>query len=361
MIKLEPYIGEPDVARLQAALKGKSVDRVPNFENLVDDQHVTRLLGREAGNTLSYGGDPAKGADAAVGRPMKAKDFLEFNMITGQDVMVVEALWTPIKKRLPDGSLKAASDRSVKTRQDWEALVLPGDAEIEDRLQYIREYKEAAKGTRMGVMLLGCCIIQTLYEMVVGLTDFMMMCYEQRDLVEEMLEASTVYFEKLTAAAVAEGIDVLYAADDFAWKNGLMIPPPLFKELWLNRMARIIAPAVNKGIPVLFHSDGKIDDALEWLIDIGVDGINPMDPYGIDYRDYKKRFGSRVTLSGNIDVEWPLVHGTPEDVDRDVREHMEVLKPGGRYIAGSSHSITNFVPHENYIAMLNAIHKYGVY
>ena len=40
---------------------------------------------------------------------------------------------------------------------------------------------------------------------------------------------------------------------------------------------------------------------------------------------------------------------------------MEVLKPGYRYVAGSSHSITNFIPHENYIAMLNAIHRYGAY
>jgi hypothetical protein len=40
---------------------------------------------------------------------------------------------------------------------------------------------------------------------------------------------------------------------------------------------------------------------------------------------------------------------------------MEVLKPGGRWIAGSSHSVTNFVPHDNFIAMINAIHRYGVY
>jgi uroporphyrinogen decarboxylase len=276
-------------------------------------------------------------------------------------VMIVEALWTPFKKRMADGEIMPALDRSVKSRADWEALIMPGDADIEDRMQYIREYKETARGTRMGVMLLGACIIQTLYEAVVGLTDFMMMCYEQRDLVEEMLETSTVYCERLVRAAVAEGIDVMYAADDFAWKNGLMIPPQLFKEIWLSRMARIIAPAIEAGIPVLFHSDGKIDETIDWLLDIGVDGINPMDPYGIDYRDYKKRFGQRIALSGNVDVEWPLVHGTPEEVDRDVKDHMDALKPGGRYIAGSSHSVTNFVPHENFIAMMNAIHRYGVY
>ena len=123
----------------------------------------------------------------------------------------------------------------------------------------------------------------------------------------------------------------------------------------------MIRPALDAGIPVLFHSDGKIDDIVESLIDIGIQCINPLDPYGIDYRDYKKRFGSRVALWGNIDVEFPLAHGTVEDVERDVRAHMEVLKPGGRYVAGSSHSVTNFVPHENFVAMINAFHKYGCY
>jgi uroporphyrinogen decarboxylase len=111
----------------------------------------------------------------------------------------------------------------------------------------------------------------------------------------------------------------------------------------------------------LFHSDGKIDDAVEGLIDLGIKAINPLDPYGVDYREYKKRYGDRLCLWGNIDVEWPLAHGTPEDVEKDVAAHAEILKPGGRWIAGSSHSITNFVPHENYAAMLNAIQKYGIY
>jgi uroporphyrinogen-III decarboxylase len=360
-VELEPYIGEPDVERFKAALKGEAVDRVPNFENLVDDQHVTKLLGREAGNTLAYGGDPAKGASEATGRPMRAADFLEFNTLVGQDVMTVEALWTPLKRCEPDGTLVPAMDRRVKTREDWEALVLPGDDDIEDRMQYVREYMRVADGTRMGVMILGGCVFQTLYEFVIGLADTMMMCYEQKDLLEEMLDVSTDYYERLVATAVGEGLDVFYFADDFAWKNGLMIPPLLFKEIWVPRAARLIAPAVDAGVPVFFHSDGKIDDAIDWLIDIGVDGINPMDPYGIDYRDYKRRYGDRVTLSGNIDVETPLVHGTPDDVEQDVIAHMEVLKPGGRYIAGSSHSVTNFVPHENFVAMLNAIHRYGVY
>jgi 5-methyltetrahydrofolate--homocysteine methyltransferase len=86
-----------------------------------------------------------------------------------------------------------------------------------------------------------------------------------------------------------------------------------------------------------------------------------MDPYGVDYREIKKKFGDRICLSGNIDIEFPLAHGTPQDVEKDVKAHMDALKPGGGYVCGSSHSIVNYVPHENVLAMINAIHRFGVY
>ena len=85
MARIEPYVGEPDVARLIAQIRGEPVDRVPNLEALVDDEHVERLLGRRAGNTLAVGGDPAKGAAEASGRPMHGVDYVEFNQAIGQD------------------------------------------------------------------------------------------------------------------------------------------------------------------------------------------------------------------------------------------------------------------------------------
>ena len=67
MTAFEPFAGKANLDRLIAALHGEKTDRVPHFEVLIEDQHVERLLGRTAGNTLGVGGDPAKGAAAAEG------------------------------------------------------------------------------------------------------------------------------------------------------------------------------------------------------------------------------------------------------------------------------------------------------
>ena len=362
--KLLPYQGQPDKERLLAALKREPVDRVPNFEVLMEDSHVEKFLGRYAGNTLAVGGDPAKGADAEQGRPMYPNDFLDLCELTGQDAMMFDGgLWTPYRKKDEQGNLVPAYSRDIKTAADYHSLVIDSDAQIEATVSYIKEYKDAVKdrGSKVGVTCLFGCLIQTLYEFVIGMNDFMMMVYEQRDLVEEMLEDSTIHFVKLAQAAVDAGVDFLFPADDIAFKTGLFIPPKIMREMWVPRMARIFEPALNAGIPVMFHSDGKLDDIVEDLIDIGLNCLNPLDPYGIDYADYKARFGGRLCLSGNMDIEFPLSKGTPSDVEADVKAHMETLKPGYGYVATCSHSLVNYIPHENIIAYYNSIHKYGKY
>ena len=361
---LDSYTGETDVQRLLAAFKRQPVDRVPNFEVLYEDQHVEKFLGRFAGNTLAYGGDPAKGADAEQGRPMYPNDYLDLCEMIGQDALVFDAgLWTPYRRKDEEGNLVTAYKRDVKTRADYKELILDSDGAIANLKKYLKEYKDAieARGSKIGVGGLYGCISQTPYEFVIGMNDFMMMVYEDRELIEEMLEESTVHFIKVTQALIDGGADFIWPADDVAFKTGLFIPPKLMKEMWVPRMARIMEPAVNAGVPVMFHSDGRIDDIVEDLIEMGVDCINPMDPYGIDYADYKKRYGDRLCLSGNVDIEFPLSKGTPEDVDADVKKHMDILKPGNGYVATVSHSVVNYIPHENVITYLNAIHKYGKY
>jgi hypothetical protein len=117
MAAIEPFVGKASIDRLVAALRGEKTDRVPHFEIVIEDQHVERLLGRMAGNTLGVAGDPARGAAAGEGvRPMHARDYVELCQMIGQDVIALEALWTPLKHVKADGSVGLITDRSIKTR-----------------------------------------------------------------------------------------------------------------------------------------------------------------------------------------------------------------------------------------------------
>ncbi|MCX6765050.1 MAG: hypothetical protein NT148_00735, partial [Candidatus Nealsonbacteria bacterium] len=177
----EGYIGVPDKERLIRAMRSEEVDRVPNCEGLIEDQHVEKMLGRYAGNTMSFGGDMAKGdADTETMRPMLAEDFIEVCKIIGQDVISVAELWTPFRKEDENGKLVPAFDKSTKNIKDFRKLKIPDNSDIERTVKYIRGYKQAVKGTKIGVSCGGCCLAQSLYEFVVGMEDFMMAIYEDR-------------------------------------------------------------------------------------------------------------------------------------------------------------------------------------
>ena len=78
------------------------------------------------------------------------------------------------------------------------------------------------------------------------------------------------------------------------------------------------------------------------------------------YEIHQER-GDDLTLVGNIDVAGPLSFGTAEGVRQEVREHIDRLASGGGYVACSSHSIIDSVIPENFMAMCDETHKYGIY
>jgi uroporphyrinogen decarboxylase len=56
-----------------------------------------------------------------------------------------------------------------------------------------------------------------------------------------------------------------------------------------------------------------------------------------------------------------LARGTSEQVRARTREVLEACMPGGGFALGSGNSVANYVPIENYLAMLEEGWRLGVY
>jgi uroporphyrinogen decarboxylase len=113
--------------------------------------------------------------------------------------------------------------------------------------------------------------------------------------------------------------------------------------------------------PMIYHSDGNISMVLEELIELGITGWHPVEKQAHDINEVKARYGDRIALLGNIDLQYTLTKGTPQDVDDEVRTRIRDLAPGGGYCVSSGNSIPEYVPIDNYAAMLEATYRYGKY
>ena len=158
-----------------------------------------------------------------------------------------------------------------------------------------------------------------------------------------------------------DSVGVVWHADDIAYSTQLMVSPKILRQHlfpWYKEMNRI---AHEKGRLVVFHSDGKLYDVIEDIIDCGFDGLNPIEPKAMNINELKKKFGSRISLIGNIDLGYTLTRGTPEEVKAEVRQRIRDLAPGGGYAVASSNSVPEYVPLANFNAMREATFQYGKY
>jgi len=111
---------------------------------------------------------------------------------------------------------------------------------------------------------------------------------------------------------------------------------------------------------VAIHTDGRLGKVMPILHDIGFDIVHPVQPESNDIFALKKQWAGKISLVGNIPTSL-LAYGHTEEIEDRVRDYCTRLAPGGGYVLASSTSIMEGIPPENFVAMIQAVHKYGRY
>jgi hypothetical protein len=155
---------------------------------------------------------------------------------------------------------------------------------------------------------------------------------------------------------------LFFVGEDIAFKGRLMFSPDYLRRTFIPMLRRVCEPLVNAGVKVIFHSDGYVMEILDDLLDIGIVGLNPIEPLaGMDIGYLKKRYGRRLILVGNVDCSQTLPLGSIEDVREAVRQCVKAASPGGGHFIGSSSEVTPSTPLQNVFAFYDACRQYGCY
>jgi uroporphyrinogen decarboxylase len=151
--------------------------------------------------------------------------------------------------------------------------------------------------------------------------------------------------------------------------SGYSGPPTVSPRLWREWDKPVLAAAAavcrRHDVPLHLHQHGHAAVLMEDLIEVGVSIVCPLlpPPQGDvdDLGALKRRYGSRIALKGNVDPVEVLLRGTPEDVERAVRQCIEAAAEGGGYILGTADSTVIGTPFENIHAFVETGLKYGRY
>ena len=244
----------------------------------------------------------------------------------------------------------------IKDRDDLKKITFPvlNDAYIAQGRQFVEKYGKSDLALFYRTRLGPSFIIQSM-----GYEDFSYALFDDPYVVETFMDLYVEWAVRLIQKVRTIGFDFAWFADDVAFKNAMMFDPGIYREVFVPRMKLIVNEL--KGGLWAYHSDGNIMPILEDLLELGMNGLNPIEPGAIDIEELKRDYGHRVCLIGNVDLDYKLTLGTPEEVREEVKQRIEVVGKGGGYIIASSNSLPDYCKLENVLAMRDAIDMYRKY
>lgn len=337
----------PDIEQLLKTLKRGKGTYVPFIELGVHPKIKHRFLGREI---------------------LTLEDDIEFCYKAGYDYVKVQpaADFNPAKIGLSDnltfnedGTVfrKWASENSgvISNLKDLERYQFPAAASFDyEKFERVRSLLPEG----MGVIGQYGDIFTMTWEMM-GFEAFSMAIYEEPELVKELNDkVGELVLSMFEYFAHSDAVDALWYSDDIAFTEGLLVSPDTLHEYLFPWLRKIGTLARNSGKPLLYHTDGVLWDVFDEIIDCGVDAIHPIEPKAMDIREVKRRYGDRLCLLGNVDVD-TLARGSKEEIRKIVKENIESVGYNGGYCVGSGNSIPEYVLYENYIALLDASREFG--
>jgi len=142
--------------------------------------------------------------------------------------------------------------------------------------------------------------------------------------------------------------------DDLGFKSSLLTNPVTVREHIMPQYRRVIALVHESGGRFLWHSCGCIFEIMEDAIAAGIDAKHSNEDAIAPFDRWIAEYGSRIGLVGGFDLNL-LCAGPPETVYQQVLtegRRFRRLTPG--YALGSGNSIPEYVPQENFLAMIRA-------
>ena len=202
---------------------------------------------------------------------------------------------------------------------------------------------------------------------LLGMENMYLKMYDEPLLIDTLLQYLVDYYTAVSQqifAAAADVIDVFFIGNDFGSQQGPLLGEEMFCRFMLPHLKRLTDLGHDYNLKVMMHCCGGFAELIPAMIKIGIDGLHAVQPTcrGMDLRRLKAEFGDKMLFNGAIDSHHVLIEGTPELVREKTREVLEIMKPGGGFVAGASHdTILEETPVENVLAMFDAIREFGAY
>ena len=141
--------------------------------------------------------------------------------------------------------------------------------------------------------------------------------------------------------------------DDMGFKTATLVSPDVLRKYILPWHKKLAQLAHENNLLYILHSCGNLETITEDLItDVKIDAKHSFEDTIMPVAEFKRRYGNRIAVLGGVDVN-KLCMLNEVELRSYVRKILDECMPGGGYALGTGNSVANYIPAENYLAMLD--------
>jgi uroporphyrinogen decarboxylase len=332
-----PVKAEPNFENLLKVFRRERPDRPTLFEFYLN-QTLYRLL--------SGGGAEAQSEGVAMEVRAFRNAGYDYAMVFGSNFDF------PVGARHSQSSVSLNDGAVITDRASFEAYPWPDP----DRADFSR-LDQAAGALVPGMKLMSQGPYGVL-ENVIRLMGFDVLCYALEDdpeMVQQIFDAVGSRLVRYYQILVQhEAVGAIMSNDDWGFKTQPMLSPDNMRKYVVPWHKKIAAVGHGAGKPVVLHSCGNLVTLMDDIIDdIGYDAKHSFEDGIQPVEEAYDQYGRRISIMGGLDVDF-LVRSEHGVVYRRAKAMLERSGQHGGYALGTGNSVPEYIPQENYFAMIAA-------
>ena len=174
----------------------------------------------------------------------------------------------------------------------------------------------------------------------------------------------TDFWKTYYAILIAEAgkPDGVWVYEDLGYKQRLFASPKVLGELIFPYYAELVAFFHGYDLPVVLHTCGFTEPALDMIVEAGFDALHPMEvKAGNDPLRIAKAYKDSLAFVGGLDAR-VLESGDREYIRREVTALIGGMKAmGARYVFASDHSLSTNIDYDDYRYALDVYREHMAY
>ena len=230
----------------------------------------------------------------------------------------------------------------------------------EEKIRRGLEKLMAEKGDHFACAMFGFTLFERAWTLC-GMENLLMYMVTDPDFVHEFFEKIVDFNMKIVNIYLEYDVDAVYFGDDWGQQSGLIMGPVMWRKFIKPHLAKMYAAVREKGLFVIQHSCGDIQEVYPDLVEIGLTAHQTFQPELFDIAALKELYRGKLAFWGGISTQQMLPFETPEGVIKKSVEIMKIMGPGGGFIVGPTHAIPGDVPPENMDAMIKLFQNQDKY